>query len=86
MGGQRFEGTSLEHALSEAATALGVDRFQVGYHVVTEKRGFLGGIKNVVIEAHVVSDAQPAPHVIEAALRADPSASNPKSSNGPSSS
>jgi len=78
MAGQRFEGTSLEEALSNAATSLGVDRFQLGYHVVTEKRGFLGGIKNVVIEAHVVSDAEPPPHVIESALRSDPSATMPE--------
>lgn len=53
MGGQRFEGKNLEEALESAATALGVERFLVSYHVVLEKRGFLGGTRRVVIEAEV---------------------------------
>ena len=75
MAGQRFEGSSLEEALENAATALGVDRFQVGYNVVTEKRGFLGGIKRIVIDAHVVSDAQPTHDPVAEKLKAssDPS-------------
>ena len=64
MGGQRFEGKNLEEALQNAATSLGVDRFRVAYHVVIEKKGFLGGTRRVVIEAEL-ADApaadEPAP-------------------------
>jgi spoIIIJ-associated protein len=56
---QRFEGRNLEQALENAAASFGVPRFQVAYSVVVEKRGFLGGIKRVVIEATVDEDAQP---------------------------
>lgn len=59
MAGRRFEGTSLDEALAQAGSSLGVERYQIRYHVVTEKRGFLGGIKRVVIEAEVLPDAQP---------------------------
>jgi spoIIIJ-associated protein len=48
---QRFEGRNLEEALDNAARGLGVERYQVSYHVVVERRGFLGGVKRVVIEA-----------------------------------
>ncbi|MHB0968237.1 MAG: Jag family protein [Thermoanaerobaculia bacterium] len=48
---QRFEGRNLEDALDNAARGLGVERYQVSYHVVVERRGFLGGVKRVVIEA-----------------------------------
>ena len=48
---QRFEGKNLEEALDSAAQTLGVQRYQLTYHVVLEKRGFLGGMKRVVIEA-----------------------------------
>src|SRR5438477_4281674 len=57
---QRFEGKSLDEALSAAAETLGVERFQLTYHVLLEKRGFLGGVKRVVIEADVNEEA-PAP-------------------------
>ena len=62
--GQRFEGHNLEEALNNAATAFSVERYQLTYHVVLEKRGFLGGMKRVVIEAEVNEDASaPAPSV-----------------------
>ncbi len=61
MAGQRFEGRSLDEALEAAATELGVARFQIDYHVVVEKRGFLGGLKRVVIEAEADPDRQPPP-------------------------
>ncbi|MBK5259996.1 MAG: Jag N-terminal domain-containing protein [Thermoanaerobaculia bacterium] len=50
---ERFEGKSLDEALQTAASALGAERHQLTYHVVLEKRGFLGGTKHVVIEAEV---------------------------------
>ncbi len=50
---QQFEGKNLEEALTLAAQALSVDRYQLTYHVVQEKRGFLGAVKHVVIEAEV---------------------------------
>jgi predicted RNA-binding protein Jag len=59
MMSQRFEGKNLEEALNSAREALGVDRFQLTYHVLLEKRGFLGGVKRVVIEADVNREAQP---------------------------
>ncbi len=63
MSGQRFEGKNLEEAIGNAAEALGVDRFRVSYHVVLEKRGFLGGTRRVVIEAEIAeaptADAPP---------------------------
>ena len=57
--GQRFEGHSLEEALNNAASALGVERYQLAHSVLVEKRGFLGGIKRVVIEAEVNENAAP---------------------------
>ncbi len=50
---QRFEGKNLEEALNNAAQTFGVERFQLTYHVLLEKRGFLGGMKRVVIEAEI---------------------------------
>lgn len=55
---QRFEGRNLEDALENAALALGVERYLVGYHVVLERRGFLGGIKRIVIEAEAKSPGE----------------------------
>ncbi len=55
MSGQRFEGKNLEEAVENAAEALGVDRFRISYHVVLEKRGFLGGTRRVVIEAEIAA-------------------------------
>jgi len=56
----RFEGRSLEEALQSAAETLGVERWQLTYHVLMEKRGFLGGVKRVVLEADINTTA-PAP-------------------------
>lgn len=56
---QRFEGNSLEEALTAASETLGVDRYQIAHRVLVEKRGFLGGIKRVVIEAEVNESATP---------------------------
>lgn len=58
---KRFEGKNLEEALDAAAAALDVERFRIKYNVVSEKRGFLGGVKRVVIEASVRSESEPAP-------------------------
>lgn len=60
---QRFEGKSLDEALTMASEALGVERVQLTYHVVLEKRGFLGGFKRIVVEAEVNDAAvdKPAP-------------------------
>jgi spoIIIJ-associated protein len=57
---QRFEGRNLEEALQNAAQALGVERHQVQHTIVVEKRGFLGGMKRVVLDAEVNLQA-PAP-------------------------
>jgi spoIIIJ-associated protein len=53
MSSKRFEGKNLEEALDSAARTLGVERYRLSYHVVLEKRGFLGGTKRVVVEADV---------------------------------
>jgi len=50
---QRFEGKNLDEALTMASEAFGVDRVQLTYHVVLEKKGFLGGTKRIVVEAEV---------------------------------
>lgn len=63
---QRFEGHNLEEALNQAATSFAVERYRLTYHVVLEKRGFLGGMKRVVIEAEVNEDAT-APQSVAAA-------------------
>src|SRR6266498_797734 len=57
--GQRFEGRNLDEALDHAAETLGVDRHQLTHSVIFEKRGFLGGMKRVVIEADVNEGAAP---------------------------
>jgi spoIIIJ-associated protein len=56
---QRFEGHSLEEALAAAAEAFGVEPYQITHRVLVEKRGFLGGIKRVVIDAEVNENATP---------------------------
>jgi len=56
---QRFEGRNLEEALGHASETLGVERWQLTYHVLLEKRGFLGGVKRVVIEADKNETAPP---------------------------
>jgi spoIIIJ-associated protein len=58
---QRFEGRNIDEALTSAASALGVERYRLLYHVVLEKRGFLGGMKRVTIEAEVNDQASDAP-------------------------
>lgn len=66
---QRFEGKSLEEALNHAAETLGVERYKLRHAVVAEKRGFLGGVKRIVIEAEVNENAvapTPAPAVAAA--------------------
>jgi predicted RNA-binding protein Jag len=65
---QRFEGRNLEDALSHAAAAFGVEPFQLTHRVLVEKRGFLGGVKRIVIEAEVNEQA-PAPSTQTAAPR-----------------
>ena len=59
---QRFEGKNLDDALTSASQTLGVERYQLTYHVLLEKRGFLGGVKRIVIEAEINEAAvAPAP-------------------------
>jgi len=60
---QRFEGKNLEDALNSAAQTFGVERFQLTYHVVLEKRGFLGGMKRVVVEAEI-NEGAPEPQPV----------------------
>lgn len=55
----RFEGHNLEDALNNAASGLGVERYKLSHRIIVEKRGFLGGIKRVVIEAEVNENATP---------------------------
>jgi len=50
---QRFEGKNLEEALNNAPHTFAVERYQLPCHVLLEKRGFLGGMKRVVIEAEI---------------------------------
>ncbi|HEY2828813.1 MAG TPA: R3H domain-containing nucleic acid-binding protein [Thermoanaerobaculia bacterium] len=64
---QQFEGHSLEEALAAAAEAFGVEQEKITHHVVAEKRGFLGGVKRVVIEAEVNENAVPAEEPLAAA-------------------
>jgi len=71
---QRFEGRNLEEALQQAAQTFGVERFALTYHVLLEKRGFLGGMKRIVIEADVNTEAAeppPAPVVESRPPRSD---------------
>lgn len=58
---QRFEGRNLEEALQQAAQTFGVERWALTYHVLMEKRGFLGGMKRIVIEAEVNTGAAEPP-------------------------
>ncbi len=71
---QRFEGKNLEEALGHAAEALGVERYRLRHAVLAEKRGFLGGVKRVVIEAEVNENATvpPEPTPVEAKPSAPP--------------
>ena len=78
---QRFEGRNLEEALQHAAQALAVERWQLTYHVLMEKRGFLGGVKRVVIEADVNIGA--APPAVAAAPPPFAEARSPRADRGP---
>src|SRR5436305_10050400 len=62
---QRFEGKNLDEALTSASQTLGVERNQLTYHVLLEKRGFLGGVKRIVLEAEI-NEAAVAPAVAPA--------------------
>lgn len=79
--GQRFEGRNLDEALASASAALGAERWQLRHHVLLEKRGFLGGMKRIVIEVDVNADATPPqsaapppPPLVEDAYVAPPTA------------
>ncbi len=74
---QRFEGHNLEEALNRAASGLGVERYQISHRVIVEKRGFLGGIKRVVIEADVNPDATEPVASVAAVAMIEPSAPAP---------
>ena len=77
---QRFEGKNLDDALTAASQALGVERFQLTYHVLLEKRGFLGGVKRIVIEAEI-NEAAVAPPVQPAPV-SSPSSAPPRRPEG----
>jgi spoIIIJ-associated protein len=81
---QRFEGRNLEEALQNAAQTLGVERWQLTYHVLLEKRGFLGGMKRIVVEADVNTEA-PAPAAPAAPAAPPPAydARPPRAERGP---
>src|SRR5207247_2343854 len=76
---QRFEGRNLEEALNGAAQHYGVERWQLTYGVLLEKRGFLGGVKRVVIEADVNEAATQPPAAAAAAAPAVSHSSPPRS-------
>jgi spoIIIJ-associated protein len=78
---QRFEGRNLEDALQQATQTFGVERWALTYHVLMEKRGFLGGMKRIVIEADVNADASEpaAPAAAPAAVDSRP----PRAERGP---
>jgi predicted RNA-binding protein Jag len=71
---QRFEGHNLEEALDQAATSFGVARHQLAHRIILEKRGFLGGIKRVVIEADVNDNPVAPEPVVEAPAPVDDAA------------
>src|SRR5437763_811078 len=80
---QRFEGKNLDDALTSASQTFGVERFQLTYHVLLEKRGFLGGVKRIVIEAEVNEAAvTPPPQAAQPAPSAPPSAPRERSPRG----
>src|SRR4051794_21415518 len=72
---QRFEGKNLDEALTMASEAFGVDRVQLTYHVVLEKKGFLGGIKRIVVEAEV--NERPIAAAVQEAAAPAPRADRP---------
>ena len=82
---QRFEGRNLEEALEKAAEGLGVDRWQLRHTTLLEKRGFLGGMKRVVIEAEVDTSAAPpapAPAPLPPLPRSEPRSDAPRQARG----
>jgi predicted RNA-binding protein Jag len=79
---QRFEGKSLEDALNGAAQALSVERYRLKHHVLLEKRGFLGGIKRVVIEVEVDEHAVRPPADTFAPAPARPAGNRPGRGSG----
>jgi spoIIIJ-associated protein len=77
---QRFEGKNLDEALTMASEAFGVDRVQLTYHVVLEKKGFLGGFKRVVVEAEV--NERPIAAAVQEAAAPAPRAARPSGAGG----
>src|SRR4051812_5669673 len=77
---QRFEGKNLDEALTMASEAFGVDRVQLTYHVVLEKKGFLGGFKRVVVEAEV--NERPIAATVQEAAAPAPRSSRPAGGGG----
>jgi predicted RNA-binding protein Jag len=77
---QRFEGKNLDEALTMASEAFGVDRVHLTYHVVLEKKGFLGGIKHVVVEAEV--NERPIAAAVEEAVAPAPRTDRPAGGGG----
>lgn len=77
---QRFEGKNLDEALTMASEAFGVDRVQLTYHVVLEKKGFLGGIKRIVVEAEV--NERPIAAAVQEAAAPAPRSSRPPGGGG----
>jgi spoIIIJ-associated protein len=77
---QRFEGKNLDEALTMASEAFGVDRVQLTYHVVLEKKGFLGGFKRVVVEAEV--NERPIAASVQEAAAPAPRSSRPAGGGG----
>lgn len=63
-----------------ASEAFGVDRVQLTYHVVLEKKGFLGGIKRIVVEAEV--NERPIAAAVQEAAAPAPRASRPSGGGG----
>ncbi|MEA2162459.1 MAG: spoIIIJ-associated protein [Thermoanaerobaculia bacterium] len=80
---QRFEGKNLDEALTMASEAFGVERVQLTYHVVLEKRGFLGGFKRVVVEAEVNEAAVARPSSAPTSITAGSSAPGASARRGP---
>lgn len=63
-----------------ASEAFGVDRVQLTYHVVLEKKGFLGGIKRIVVEAEV--NDRPIAAAVQEASAPAPRAGRPAGGGG----
>src|SRR6478672_9574620 len=84
---QKFEGRNLDEALDHAAETFGVGRYQLTHSVILEKRGFLGGVKRIVIEVEVneaaAPPAEPAAPVPPPAAVAAPSAPPAARERGP---